>query len=260
MNDGRMSRRSFLAGGVSLVAAAGATALLVACAPRQEAPAASTAAGSAGTQDVASAAASASAAEAAESGASRSVKVPRDAKVLLVYFSRPGQNNDGMGTGKYRDLATGYTKTVAGYMLDELKCDSFEIQAADPYPHDYSETVKRNVQEERNETYPEIANLSELESIDGYDVIIMGSPVWNSQSPMIMRTFLKSFDFSGKIILPFTTYDMSELGSVPEDYARLAPNAQVSDAGLAVYECDAEKAAGRRQVHKWLAGLGLVKS
>lgn len=85
----------------------------------------------------------------------------------------------GSGTGEYHDLEVGYTKTVAGYMADELGCDTFEIQPADPYPH---------------------------------------------------------------------------------DYAQAAPGARVSDAGLAVYECDAEEDAGRQQAHDWLAGFGLVEA
>lgn len=186
------------------------------------------------------------------------VELPDDPKALLVFFSRPGQNN--YGTGTYRNLKVGYTKTVAGYIEGALECDTFEIEAADPYPSDYRETVRRNVDEEENEIYPEIANISDLESIDGYDVIFMGSPVWNSQSPMIMRTFLRSFDFSGKIILPFTTYDMSGLGSVPEDYAELAPQARVSDAGLAVYECDAKGKKGRQNTRQWLASFGLIEA
>lgn len=159
--------------------------------------------------------------------------------------------------GGYVDLDVGYTATVASYIADELGCPTFEIQAADPYSHDYGDTVRRNVEEEQANTLPEIANLADLPSIDEYDVIIIGSPVWNSQSPMIMRTFLHSYDFSGKIILPFTTYDMSGLGRVPSDYATAAPTAQVSNAGLAVYEADAKTDAGRTQTLAWLEGFGL---
>jgi hypothetical protein len=50
---------------------------------------------------------------------------------------------------------------------------------------------------------------------------------------MIMRTFTESLDFTGKTVLPVTTYAMSGLGTAPEDYADACPGATVGD-GLAV--------------------------
>src|SRR5581483_2243284 len=50
---------------------------------------------------------------------------------------------------------------------------------------------------------PRIAN--PLRSIDAYDVVLLGSPIWNVRPPMIMSTFAERFDFSGKTIHPFVT-------------------------------------------------------
>jgi hypothetical protein len=47
------------------------------------------------------------------------------------------------------------------------------IDAADPYPHDYDETVARNVREQDGDARPAIAN--PLDSIDGNEVILLGS-------------------------------------------------------------------------------------
>jgi FMN-dependent NADH-azoreductase len=55
-------------------------------------------------------------------------------------------------------------------------------------------------------------------SLDAYDTILLGSPVWNVQAPMIMRTFIESVDLAGKTIHPFVTYAVSGMGSVRTDY------------------------------------------
>jgi hypothetical protein len=50
---------------------------------------------------------------------------------------------------------------------------------------------------------------------------------------MIMSTFAESYDFSGKTVLPVTTYAMSGLGTTPEDYARACRDARIGT-GLAI--------------------------
>lgn len=177
-------------------------------------------------------------------------------RVLLAFFSRPGENN--YGTPVHIDIPVGYTEVVAGYMAGALKCDAFKIEAAESYDLDYTTIVGRNVEEERADARPAIANLDALPDLAAYDTLIVGSPVWNSQPPMIMRTFLESLDLAGKVIAPFTTYDMSRLGSAERVYQECAPEAQVAG-GLAVYEKDANEPAGRDQALAWLAGLGLLE-
>ena len=65
--------------------------------------------------------------------------------VLLVYFSRAGEN---YWNGGRRDLEVGNTAVLATKIVDRLGCDVYEIQAADPYPDSYDETVARNVREQ----------------------------------------------------------------------------------------------------------------
>ncbi len=179
-------------------------------------------------------------------------------RVLVAFFSRAGENN--YGTDTHVMLDVGYTETVAGYLADELGCDRFKIEASDPYSSSYSDTVARNVQEQRDDARPAIANLADLPSIDQYDVVLVGSPIWNVQPPMIMRTFLESYDFSGKTVAPFVTYDMSGLGSTMTVYREELPDTATLADGLAVYEEDAQADAGRQQAHDWLVSLGLVQA
>jgi flavodoxin len=133
--------------------------------------------------------------------------------VLLVYFSRPGEN---YYYGDRIDLEVGNTKVVAGIISDRIGCDVHEIAAVDPYPDDYEETRDRNVEEQRADARPQIAN--PLDSIDDYDIVILGSPIWNVRPPMIMSTFVENFDFSGKTVFPLVTYAVSGMGNTERVY------------------------------------------
>ena len=134
--------------------------------------------------------------------------------VLLAYFSRPGEN---YWNGGRRNLRVGNTEVLARMIADRVGCDVHRIEAADPYSEDYDETVERNVREQNADARPGIAN--SLDSIDRYDTVLLASPIWNVRAPMIMSAFAERHDFSGKTVLPVTTYAMSGLGTTAEDYA-----------------------------------------
>jgi flavodoxin len=158
------------------------------------------------------------------SGAARGVR----GKILLAYFSRPGENYH---YGGRRNLEVGNTEVLARVISARLACDVHRIEPVDRYPADYEETVERNVREQDADARPAIAN--PLPSIDQYDTVLLGSPIWNVRAPMIMLTFAGRYDFAGKTVLPFTTYAMSGLGTVPDDYGRACRGARIGP-GLAV--------------------------
>jgi flavodoxin len=128
----------------------------------------------------------------------------------LAYFSRPGEN---YWNGGRRNLKVGNTEVLARAIGVRLNCDVHRIEAADPYPVDYDETVERNVQEQDTDARPEIAN--PLASIDEYDTILLASPIWNVRAPMIMTTFAERYDFAGKTVHPITTYAMAASARPP---------------------------------------------
>ncbi len=170
-------------------------------------------------------------------------------RVLLAYFSRPGEN---YWYGGRRNLKVGNTEVLARMIRARLDCDVHRIQAADPYPDDYEATVRRNVREQDADARPAIAN--RLRSIEPYDTILLASPIWNVRAPMIMTTFAERYDFSGKTVLPVTTHAMSGLGNAPDDYAESCRGAQIGT-GLAVRGETVRSA--RADVDAWLRRTGL---
>ena len=169
--------------------------------------------------------------------------------MLIAFFSRPGEN---YYYGDRIDLEIGNTRVLAGMISERIPCDVYEIEAAEPYSDDYDATVQRNVDEQQSEARPEIANLPV--SIEPYDSILLGSPIWNVRPPRIMLTFAEAFDFAGKTVFPFTTHAMSGLGQAINDYSTACPGASMGE-GLAVLgeEVIDDPSAAATRVETWLA-------
>jgi flavodoxin len=173
-------------------------------------------------------------------------------RVLLAYFSRPGEN---YFYGGRRDLQVGNTEVLARMIGELIDCDVHRIDATEPYPADYDATVARNVREQNADSRPAITN--PLASIDRYDTVLLGSPIWNVRPPMIMTTFTQSYDFTGRTVHPFVTYAVSGLGSTQRDYTASCAGARIAP-GLAVR--GEEVAQHRAEVETWLREAGLDPS
>jgi flavodoxin len=171
-------------------------------------------------------------------------------KVLLAYFSRPGEN---YYYGDRTNLKVGNTEVLARKIRGVIDCDVYRIEPSDPYPESYDATVKRNVREQDADARPAIKG--SLPNLHGYDTVLLGSPIWNVRAPMIMTTFTEKLDFSGKTVVPFTTHAVSGLGTTARDYAASCRGATFAD-GLAVQGEEVDQSD--RDVRTWLQRLGLT--
>lgn len=171
-------------------------------------------------------------------------------RVLVAYFSRPGEN---YFNGGRTQLDVGNTQVVATIIADLIAGDLHKIEAADRYPDSYDATVARNVREQEADARPGIGN--PLPDIGSYDVVLLGSPIWNVRAPMIMTTFTEALDFTGRTVHPFTTHAMSGLGRTERDYAASCPGAVLGE-GFAIRGEQAADASG--PVTEWLRRIGLL--
>jgi flavodoxin len=170
-------------------------------------------------------------------------------RVLLAYFSRAGEN---YFYGGRRNLEVGNTEVLATMIAELIDCDSYRIEASDPYPDGYA-TVQRNVAEQDADARPGIAD--PLASIEGYQHVLLGSPIWNVRPPMIMSTFAESYDFTGITVHPFVTYAVSGLGNTTRIYTQACAGADIAS-GLAIR--GEEVAEHRSDVETWLREAGLL--
>ena len=79
--------------------------------------------------------------------------------------------------------------------------------------------------QEQNDDAARPAISGSVEGMDGYDVVFIGYPIWWGQAPKIVYTFLESYDFSGKIIVPFCTSGGSGIDGSLSGLQALTPDA-----------------------------------
>lgn len=142
-------------------------------------------------------------------------------RVLVAYFSRIGEN---YGVG---NIEKGNTAIIAEMIADQTDGELFEIRTVDGYPDSYDETVDIAREELDTGARPELAE--NVENITDYDVIFLGYPNWWGDMPMAVYTFLESYDFSGKTIIPFCTHAGSGLASTKESIVDTCSSAEVLD-------------------------------
>lgn len=122
-------------------------------------------------------------------------------KTLVAYFS-----------------ASGTTKKLAENLAKAADADLFEIKAAKPYtPADLNwmdKSSRSSVEMKDPSSRPEIAN--KIENFGDYDTVFVGFPIWWYVAPTIINTFLESYDFSGKTVIPFATSGGSSIDEAEE--------------------------------------------
>ncbi len=149
-------------------------------------------------------------------------------KSLSAYFSRKGNNYVG---GSIVHLPIGNTEVIAKKIQGLTGSDLFRIQTVQSYPENYTETTRVAQDELSGNARPELTET--VTDMASYEVIYIGYPNWWGTMPMAVFTFLDSYDFSGKTIVPFCTHEGSGLGSSERAIRKLCPNAKVLS-GLAI--------------------------
>ena len=169
--------------------------------------------------------------------------------ILVAYFSRADENYN-VGT-----IDVGNTQIVAEYIASEVGADSFHIETVTPYPADYDECCDVAKQELADKARPEIQG--GVENMEQYDIVFLGYPIWWGDMPMAVYTFMDSYDFSDKVVIPFNTHEGSGESGTYSAIASYLPNAQVLD-GMAIQGKTAQEFSSDTQqaVRDWLDGLG----
>jgi flavodoxin len=161
------------------------------------------------------------ASEAQSSAASSAAK----GHILVAYFSQAGEQYD-VGV-----VEKGSTQIVAEMIADETDADLFHIERKAAYPSKLSELLDEAQDEQKNSARPELA--AAVDNWDDYDTIFLGYPIWWGDMPMPVYTFLESYDFTGKTVIPFDTNGGSGLADTVSAITKACPGATVKD-GLAV--------------------------
>ena len=156
--------------------------------------------------------------------------------VLVAYFS-----------------ATGNTENIAEHLVSILDADLYEIVPQVPYTSedlDYSNSDCR-ANREQNDPTARPAISGGVEDLEDYEVIFLGYPIWWGDAPKIISTFLESYDFDGKTIVPFCTSGSSSIGGSVSDLEAL------TDGAIWLEGQRFSGSASQETVSQWVNSLGL---
>ncbi|MBQ7498459.1 MAG: NAD(P)H-dependent oxidoreductase [Selenomonas sp.] len=173
-------------------------------------------------------------------------------KILVAYFSRKGDNYE-VGY-----IEKGNTHILADIIAQELGgADTFEIKTVKEYPADYRECTEDAKQEKAQDARPKLA--ATVSDFVQYDTIFLGYPIWWSDLPMPVYTFLESYNWQGKTVIPFCTSAGDNMTGLEDRVIpRYAQGATLQDEGLGLrgksVQDNPEEA--RTKVRAWLKKLG----
>lgn len=183
-----------------------------------------------------------------------------NSRILIAYFSRWGNTDYAedvdattsasiVTDGESRYGTTGY---VAEMIQKMTGGDMHLIQSEEMYPVDFNEVVSQNHTEMGEGVLPELKD-SAID-MSKYDVVFVGYPVWATDAPQVIRSFLQGVDVNGKTVIPFCTHDGYGAGRSFSTVASASIGAQVKE-GIAIEANDVPGAWNVLQ--QWVDGLGI---
>lgn len=160
------------------------------------------------------------------------ITIPDQPRMLVAYFSYSGN-----------------TAEAAQMIQQQTGADMLELVMETPYRGNIYEVSQRDLM---NDVHPVLA--TRVENMEQYDVILLGYPTWWATMPMPVHTFLQGYDFSGKVIVPFSSHGGTMFGDSVSDLSKAVPEAYVGIGYEFQYGgSDAE------DISEWLALNGLAE-
>lgn len=173
-------------------------------------------------------------------------------KVLIAYFSLAEnmENEVDVSTSASMGLPGDVTR-LAGLIQDYTGGELFSIRTVKKYPNNFQAVVDENHAETDNP-----ALQSQVEDISQYDTVFIGYPVWASNVPRAIRTFIAENDLSGKTVVPFCTHDGYGAGSSYSTIRSLS-GANTLD-GIALR--GTQVVTSQDEVNAWLSRIGIERA
>ena len=172
--------------------------------------------------------------------------VSAQSKILVAYFSRVGEEYS------VGNVSKGNTAIVAEMIAEKTGGDLFEIKTVQDYP------FKIASREKATKARPEL--LATVDNFDQYETIFIGYPIWYGDAPMAVYTFLESYDFSGKNIVPFCTHGGSGLSSTDQTITLTCPDSKILqgfEIRGTIARNDSEQTSNR--IDQWLKKLNFIR-
>lgn len=182
----------------------------------------------------------------AQNQSTKKEKMKTEKKVLVVYFSRAGENYS------VGNIETGNTQLMAEMVVKETGADLFRIVPEEAYPTSYKECTEVAQKELRGKARPNIKGDIRVEN---YDIIFIGYPNWWGDAPMPVYTFIEKHQWKGKTVIPFCTHEGSGLSNT-EEIQNACKNATCLK-GIGIYGHTVQKSRpeAEKTIKDWIGSL-----
>lgn len=162
-------------------------------------------------------------------------------KSIIIYFSRAGEN---YAVG---NIDKGNTEYIAQYIQSAINGDIFKVERDPDYSDNYNICVKESLMEWKQDILPPLKK--QLNSIEQYDNVFIGGPIYFGVFPPPIKTQLKRLDFNNKNVYPFITHEGSGEANVINYLKDNCPGAKINDP-LVIFGHQARDA--EPEVKEWL--------
>ncbi len=156
-------------------------------------------------------------------------------KILVAYFSWSGN-----------------TQAVAEQIAGQTGGQLFKIETVKAYPEEYRPCTEVAKVERDNDARPALK--SSVDNMAQYDIVMIGYPNWWGTMPMAVKTFIESYDLSGKTVIPFCTHGGGGVQNCFRDFLTATPSSEHKEGlllnGSAASSC-------KERVEKWLQKIGI---
>ena len=160
-------------------------------------------------------------------------------KTLVAYFS-----------------CTGNTRKLAETTAAAIGADLYEIVPAQPYTDNdlnyNDESTRSTVEQKDDKARPALKDKNA--NVAAYDCIVVAYPIWWGQAPRIVDTFMESYDFSGKTVVPVCTSGGSGIGS-SGDYLKSITHGSADWKAGRLFRSN----TSAQEIKNWWESLGIGK-
>lgn len=148
----------------------------------------------------------------------------------------------------------------------EVRGSLLSLELVKPYPENYKSIVDQVATENETGYLPPLK--TKADNINNYETIFVGFPTWGMQLPPPIKSFLKSYDLTGKTIIPFNTNAGYGLGNSIETLKKLAYKSHLHDAfetkggierdGILFVMNGEKKSQVKSDLNKWLTRIKII--
>ncbi len=148
---------------------------------------------------------------------------------------------------------SGSTMNLAEEIQRQTNADIYRIEPLVPYTSDY-QTLAYQISNKEKEENARPALKDTLTTLNDYDIIFVGCPVWWYDAPMVVHSFLecKDYNFAGKTVIPFCTYATAAYETL-NDITKATPDSK----HLAGLGTRGSQSSYSQVVKSWLDRIGI---